>query len=131
MVLTLYLQSNKGDQRSGPDPGRSQLYTSWHNADDVVQTAASEGELVDIMNVWQAAFNKYHLQLNILQTGVMMMGRSHQIVNINIGDHTLNQVQSCKYLGSAVNEQSIQEEEQIIYQTILSMFVYLEVNAGL
>ena len=28
-------------------------------ADDIAQTAASEGELTDMMNVWQAAFNKY------------------------------------------------------------------------
>ncbi len=34
-------------------------------ADDIAQIAASEGELADIMNVWQAAFNKYHLKLNL------------------------------------------------------------------
>ena len=79
--------------------------------DDIAQTAASEGELADIMNVWQAAFNKYHLKLNLLKTEVVMMGRSHQTLNIKIGDHTLNQVQSFKYLGSTVNEQSTQEEE--------------------
>ena len=39
------------------------------------------------------------------------MGRSHQTLNIKIGDHTLNQVQSFKYLGSTVNGQSTQEEE--------------------
>ena len=27
-------------------------------ADDIAQTAASEGELADTMNVWQAALNK-------------------------------------------------------------------------
>ena len=43
-------------------------------ADDIAQTTASEGELADIMNVWQAAFNKYHLKLNLLKTEVMMMG---------------------------------------------------------
>ena len=85
--------------------------TYWHYADDIAQTAASEGELADIMNVWQAAFNKYHLKLNILKTEVMMMGRSHQTLNIKIGHHILNQVQSFKYLGSTVNEQSTQEEE--------------------
>ena len=37
-------------------------------ADDIGQTTASEGELADIMDVWQAAFNKYHLKLNILKT---------------------------------------------------------------
>ena len=65
------------------------------------------------MNVWQAAFNKYHLKLNLLKTEVMMMGRSHQTLNITIGDHTgyLKQVQSFKCLGSTVNEQSTQEEE--------------------
>ena len=41
----------------------------------------------------------------------MMMGRSHQTLNIKIGEHTLNQVKSFKYLGSTVNEQSTQEEE--------------------
>ena len=71
-------------------------------ADDIAQTAASEGELADIMNVWQAAFNKYHLKLNILKTGVMTMGRSYQTLNIKIGDYILNQVQSFKYLGSTV-----------------------------
>ena len=39
------------------------------------------------------------------------MGRPHQILNIKIGDHTLNQLQSFKYLGSTVNDQSTQEEE--------------------
>ena len=39
------------------------------------------------------------------------MGRSQQTINIKIGDHTLNQVQSFKYLGSIVNEQSTQEEQ--------------------
>ena len=39
------------------------------------------------------------------------MGRSHQTLNINIGEHTLNQVQSFKYIGSTINEQSTQEEE--------------------
>ena len=79
--------------------------------DDIAQTAASEVELADIMNVWQAAFNTYHLKLNLLKTEVMMMGRSHQTLNIKIGEHTLNQVQSFKYLGNTVNEQSTQEEE--------------------
>ena len=69
-------------------------------ADAIAQTAASEGELADIMNVWQAAFNKYHLQLNLLKTEVTMMGRSHQTLNIKIGEHTLKQMQSYKYLGS-------------------------------
>ena len=63
-------------------------------AADIAQTAASKGELADIMNVWQAAFNKYHLKLNILKTEVIMMGRSRQTQNIKIGDHTLNQAQS-------------------------------------
>ena len=57
------------------------------------------------------SFNKYHLKLNLLNTEVMMMGRSHQNLNITIADHTINQVQSFKYLGSTVNEQSTQEEE--------------------
>ena len=86
-------------------------YSVLAYADDIAQTAASEGELADTMNAWQAAFNKYHLKLNLLRTEVMMMGRSHQTLNIKIGDHTLNQVQSFKYLGSLVNEQSTQEEE--------------------
>ena len=79
-------------------------------ADDIAQTAASEGELADTINVWQAASNMYHLKLNLLKTEVMMMGRSHQTLNIN-GENTLNQVKSIKYLGSTVNEQSTQEEE--------------------
>ena len=62
------------------------------------------------MNVWQAAFNKYDLKLNLLRTEVMMMGRSHQILNIKSRDHTLNKVPSFKYLGSTVNEQSTQDE---------------------
>ena len=40
-----------------------------------------------------------------------MLGRSHQILNLQIGYHTLNKVQSFKCLGSTVNEQSTQEEE--------------------
>ena len=40
-----------------------------------------------------------------------MMGRSHHILSTNIGDNTLNQVHSFKYLGSTVNKQSSQEEE--------------------
>ena len=40
----------------------------------------------------------------------MVMGRSHQILNIKIGDNILNQVQSLKYLCSTVTEQSTQEE---------------------
>ena len=39
------------------------------------------------------------------------MGRSRQTLNIKIGDHTLNQVQSFTFLGSTVNEQSKQEDE--------------------
>ena len=31
----------------------------WLYADDIAQTAASEGELADIMNVCQIDFNKY------------------------------------------------------------------------
>ena len=80
-------------------------------ADDIAQTAAPEGKLADVMNVWQTAFNKSHLKLNLLNAEVMMMGRSHQTLNIKIGDHTLNQVQSFKYLGSTVDKQSTQEEE--------------------
>ena len=72
-------------------------------ADDIAQTAASEGELADIMNVWQAAFNKYHLKLNLLKTEVMMMGLSQHTLNIKLENFTLNQVQSFKYLGSTVN----------------------------
>ena len=41
----------------------------------------------------------------------MMMGRSHQTLNITIEDHTLKHVQSFKWLGSTVNGQSTQEEE--------------------
>ena len=37
---------------------------------DIAQTAASEGELADIMNVWQAAFNKYYLRFNLSKTEV-------------------------------------------------------------
>ena len=44
------------------------------HADDIAQTAASEGKLADIMNVWQAAFNKYR-NLNLLKTEATMMGR--------------------------------------------------------
>ena len=40
-----------------------------------------------------------------------MVGRSHQILNIKVGDYTLNQVQSFKYIGSTVNEQSTQEDD--------------------
>ena len=72
-------------------------------ADDIAQTAASEGELADIMNVWQSAFNKYHLKLNLLKTEVMMMGLSKHTLNIKLENFTLNQVQSFKYLGSTVN----------------------------
>ena len=61
-------------------------------ADDIAQTAASEGELVDIMNVWQAAFNKYHLKLSLLKTEVMMMERSHQTINIKIRDHNRSNI---------------------------------------
>ena len=67
------------------------------------------------MNAWQADFNKYHLKLNLLKTEVMTMGRLHETLNIKIGDHTLNQAQSFKYLGSTVNEQSTQEEEIRMY----------------
>ena len=78
------------------------------------------------MNVWQAAFN--HLNLNLLQTEVMMMGRSHHALNI-IGDRTLNQVQSFKYIGSTVNEQSTQEEEiknRIYSQNVRCMYRLLK-----
>ena len=40
-----------------------------------------------------------------------MIVRSHQIPNIKVGDHTLNQVQSFKYLGSSVNEQITHEDD--------------------
>ena len=40
-----------------------------------------------------------------------MIGRSHPTLNMKIGDRTLNHVQSFKYLGNIVNEQSKQEEE--------------------
>ncbi len=36
-------------------------------ADDIAQTAASEGE-PDIINVWQTAVNKYHIKFNLLNT---------------------------------------------------------------
>ena len=49
--------------------------------------------------------------MTILLNLVKMMGRSHQTLNIKIGDHTLKQVQSLKYLASTVNEQSTPEEE--------------------
>ena len=39
------------------------------------------------------------------------MGRSHQIINFKTEEHTLNQVQSFKYLGSIVNEQTTQDED--------------------
>ena len=39
-------------------------------ADDIAQTAASEGELTNTTNVWQAVFNKYDLMLNLLKTEV-------------------------------------------------------------
>ena len=63
------------------------------------------------MNVWKAAFNQYHIQLNLLKTEITMMARSHHTLNIAIGEHIiLNQVQSFKYLGNGsiytVNEQS-------------------------
>ena len=45
--------------------------------DDITETAASEAELADIMYVWQAAFNKYHIQVNLLKSEVMMVARSH------------------------------------------------------
>ena len=86
-------------------------YILAYYADDTAQTAASEGVLADIMNVWQAAFNKYHVKLNLLKTEVMMMGRSHQTLNIKMGEHTLNQMKSFKYIGSTLTEQSTQEEE--------------------
>ena len=107
-------QLMKKPMRSGHTPTHHNYIVAY--ADDIVQTAASEGEFADIMNVWQAAFNKYHLKLNLLKTEVMIMSRSHQTLNI-IGDHTLNQVQSFKYLGSTVNEQSTQEE--YIWKSIL------------
>ncbi len=81
--LILYLESDKEafcpptihhvhglrDQRSGHNPRRSQLLVLAY-ADDVAQTAASERELADIMNVWQAAFNKYYLRFNLSKTEV-------------------------------------------------------------
>ena len=35
---------------------------------DIPKAAAAYGELADIKSVWQAAFNRYHLKLNLLQT---------------------------------------------------------------
>ena len=78
-------------------------------SDDIAQTAVSEGELAGITNVWQAAFIRYHLKLNLLKTEFMMMGRSHQSLNIKMGDYTLNQVQSFKYVGSTVNGSTVQK----------------------
>ena len=53
---TIHHVHELGEQRSRHNPRTSQLHTGY--ADDIAQTAASEGELADIMNVWQAAFNK-------------------------------------------------------------------------
>ena len=41
----------------------------------------------------------------------MMMGRSHQIVNIIIGDNILDKSAILQIIGSTVMEQGIQEEE--------------------
>ena len=119
--LILYLESDKEAlfltymdlviREVATTQGDHNYILAYIYVDDIAQTAASEGELADIMNVWQAAFSKYHLKSNPWKTEVMMMGRSHQTLNIKIGDHTLKQVQFFKYLGSIVNEQSTQEVE--------------------
>ena len=56
-------------------------------------------------------FQQIPYKVKPIETEVMMTGRSHQILNVKIGDHTLNQVQPFSYIGGTVNEQRTQEEE--------------------
>ena len=43
-------------------------YILAYDDDTIAQTAASEAALADIVNVWKATFNRYHLTLNLLKT---------------------------------------------------------------
>ena len=74
-------------------------------ADDIAQIAASEGELADIMNVWQVPSKVEPIEDRSHYDGSITPDPKHQYW---IPYHEPSAI---KYLGSKVNEQSTQEEE--------------------
>ena len=113
VVIMLIVVVDVGDAFDGDDDDDGGDDDDGDDVDLVIQelvanqehnfTLVYDIEFEEITNIWNTAFNKYHLKLNLHKAAVPMIGRLLDKPNIEIGEYLLTQVISFKHLGSSIN----------------------------
>jgi hypothetical protein len=78
-------------------------------ADDVVIMANTEKGLQNNINVWDEVLKKNGMKISTKKTKTMMTAKEPEILNIKIGEESLEQVTNFKYLGTIIESSGKQE----------------------
>lgn len=100
----------------------SRLFVGYHNmkpvwlsecafADDVVVFAKSESQLKNNLDIWNKKLIEKGLKLNEEKTKIMVSGKTHRPVNIEVNGKKIEQVKSIKYLGVKLDGNGQQDIE--------------------
>uniref|UniRef100_A0A8D9E3Z3 Craniofacial development protein 2 n=1 Tax=Cacopsylla melanoneura TaxID=428564 RepID=A0A8D9E3Z3_9HEMI len=73
-------------------------------ADDIAVLAPDEMNLRRILEIMDDIFKKYHMNINMKKTEVLVCAKEREDVNIMIGTNTIKQTHAFKYLGSTIDE---------------------------
>ena len=80
-------------------------------ADDIAQLDSTEEDLQLHLKQWNESFTKYGLKLNLDKTEIVVLSRIERNTNIKVGDKTIKQATSFKYLGSMISQSGLIDHE--------------------
>ena len=98
-------------------------------ADDSVLIASNPRTLQYNLNIWNAEFKKRKMMINNSKTKTMVIAKEQKRHKITLGDTTLEQVRSFKYLGATIGEDGKMNEE-LINITSNAEKLYYAINRG-
>ena len=108
LLFTIYTDAMMAEAMEGTEEGvkvSGKIVKDIQFADDPGMVASSERGLQSIMDRLEATAGKYEVKVNIKKTKVMKVFRNvERRMNITVGGHKIEQVESFKYLGSTITE---------------------------
>ena len=90
--------------------------TNLRYADDIVIIAETIEDLISMIERIEVQCNRYKMKINTEKTKSMKIGRHTEVIDLRIGDNTIEQVDKFKYLG--VNFTSQGGTEKIVQERL-------------
>lgn len=78
-------------------------------ADDIIVMAGSEEELQRNLMIWNEELTNNGMKINANKTQVMLIGKDHQKIKIQINEQEIEQTKQFKYLGVTIDNDGRQE----------------------